>query len=70
MSNWPRKFRTFWCVMDGQGAAYLVSARTRRANSIIAFLNDVDTKRGDWRWWRRIGYSCQRADIKVRRAKP
>jgi hypothetical protein len=63
---WPRRFRTFWCVIDERGTAYLVSSRVNRSKSIIAFLNDVDTKRGDWRWWKRNGYSCQRLDIKVR----
>lgn len=70
MSNWPRKFRTFWCVVDTQGTAYLVSARTRRSKSIAAFLGDADKAKRGWRWWRDIGFSCQRCDIKIRSRAP
>lgn len=65
-SKWPRRFRTFWCVVDGRGTAYLVSARAKRSKSIAAFVQDVAKSR--WPWWRRHGYSCQRVDIKVRNA--
>lgn len=64
--RWTRRFRTFWCVIDNRGTAYLFSARTRRSKSIAVFLADVDKVMRDWPWWRRIGYSCQRCDIKVR----
>jgi hypothetical protein len=67
--KWPRRYKTYWCVSDSRGTAYLSSARIQRSKSIIAFLNDVDTRRGDWRWWRRAGYLCQRVDIKVRNAQ-
>lgn len=68
--RWSRKHRTYWCVIDGRGTAYLVSARENRSRSIAAFVADSRTDAGlkDWRWWRRIGYSCQRVDIKVRSA--
>jgi hypothetical protein len=68
-STWPRRFRTYWCVVDGQGTAYLVSASLRRENSVRKFLQDADKPRVGWPWWRRHGYSCQRVDIKVRNAK-
>lgn len=68
MTAWPRKFRTFWCVVDGRGVAFLASARMTRARSISAFLDDADKLHHDWGWWRRTGYTCQRCDIKVRNA--
>lgn len=68
--KWPRHFRTYWCVVDGRGTAYLVSARLNRSKSIAAFLADADKSgRPDWRWWKRINYSCQHVDIKVRNSK-
>ena len=66
--RWPRKFKTYWCVTDGRGTAYLVSARVRRSSSIDAFIRDAGKPRKGWPWWRRIGYSCQRVEIKVRSA--
>ena len=66
MSNWPRKFRTFWCVVDSRGTAYLVSARGNRSRSIAAFVNDAGKSK--WSWWYRVGYRCRRVDIKCRRA--
>lgn len=62
--KWPRKFRTFWCVIDGQGTAYLSTARTRRSRSIAAWVAEVSD--GNWAYWKRAKYSCQRCDIKVR----
>lgn len=66
--RWPRRFRTFWCVVDERGTAYLVSASIRRATSIARFLDDADKTNGGWAWWRRRGFSCQPCDIKVRNA--
>lgn len=65
MSEWPKKFRTFWCVIDWRGTAYLASARVTRSRSIAAWLADAGK---DWEWWRRHKYTCQRCDIKVRNA--
>jgi hypothetical protein len=67
-AKWSRRFRTYWCVVDGHGRAYLVSARLNRSKSISAWLADADKARKGWRWWKRIGYTCQRADIKIRSA--
>ena len=65
-ARWPRRYRTFWCVIDPRGTAYLVSARINRSKSIAAFLDDADKTQRDWPWWRHYKYSCQRVDIKVR----
>lgn len=68
-ANWPRKFRTYWCVVDERGTAFLQSARSRRASSIASFMDDADPpQQHDWIWWRQSGYTCQRCDIKVRNA--
>lgn len=68
--SWPRKFQTYWCVVDKRGTAYLASARKTRVKSIEAFMADneassivIDRK---WATWRRWGFSCQRCDLKVR----
>jgi hypothetical protein len=66
--SWPRKFKTYWCVVDSRGTAYLASARTNRRRSIRAWLDDADKSGRGWRWWYRAGYSCQRVDVKVRNA--
>jgi hypothetical protein len=42
-SKWPRHFRTFWCVSDSRGTAYLVSVRINRTRSIVAFLEDAES---------------------------
>ena len=68
--SWPRKFKTYWCVIDSRGTAYLVTARQNRSKSISAWLADADKAGQGWRWWKRYGYSCQRVDIKVRSNKP
>ena len=68
MSGWPRKYRTFWCVVDSQGTAHLVSSSLRRSTSIARFLDDASKTGQGWSWWRRNGYSCQLCDIKVRNA--
>lgn len=68
--GWPRKYRTFWCVVDGRGTAYLATARANRSKSIAAWLADADKAGHGWRWWRQARYSCQRVDIKVRDALP
>lgn len=65
MSTWPKKYRTFWCVVDFKGMAYLSTARIRRKNSINGWLAEAGK---DWKWWRRHKWSCQRCDIKVRNA--
>ena len=52
-------------VVDNRDTAYLVSARINRSKSIMAFLNDADKVKKGWPWWRGIGYSCQRVDIKI-----
>lgn len=68
-TNWPRKFHTYWCVVDGRGTAFLQSARSQRASSIASFMADADSlQQHNWRWWQRSGYTCQRCDIKVRNA--
>lgn len=66
--SWPRKYRTFWCVIDGQGTAYLSTARAKRSRSIAAWLTELGADRRDWSRWRRHKYTCQRVDIKVRNA--
>lgn len=66
MSRWPKKYRTYWCVLDGRGVAYLVSARIRRTASIAAFVNDAG--KTPWAWWHKSGYRCVRVDVKVRAA--
>lgn len=66
-NKWPRKFRTFWCVVDPRGTAYLVSARLNRSRSITAFVQDAG-KVNQWSSWYRWGYRCQRVDIKCRAA--
>lgn len=66
MKRWSKKFRTYWCVVDGRGTAFLVSARIRRAASIAAFVNDAG--KTPWAWWYKSGFRCQRVDIKVRTA--
>lgn len=67
---WPRKYRTFWCVVDKHGTAYLGSARGNRSKSIAAFLNDNEqssiVQDRSWATWRRWGFFCQRCDVKVR----
>lgn len=70
MSGWPRKFRTYWCVVDEAGKAFLVSACASRPNSMRAFLKDADPLFQNWGWWKRRGYTCQRVDVKVRTARP
>ena len=66
--SWPRKYHTFWCVIDSHGTAYLVSARRTRSRSIQAFLEDSALSH-PWSSWRRWGCSCRRVDIKVRDAR-
>lgn len=67
---WPRKFRTFWCVVDKRGNAYVGSARSSRSKSIAAFLSDNEQSAivsdRTWATWRRWGFVCQRCDVKVR----
>ena len=64
--GWPRKYRTFWCVIESRGTAYLVSARVTRSKSIAAWIADADKSGKGWKWWARKGYFCKRCDIKVR----
>lgn len=71
MNAWPRKFRTFWCVVDSRGNAYLSTAREKRSRSIEAWVNEVGRARRGfrlWGYWKKAGYSCKRCDIKVRNA--
>lgn len=67
---WPRKFRTFWCVVDSRGTAYLGSARDKRSKAIAAFMDDNEASSivvdRSWATWRRWGFTCQRCDIKAR----
>lgn len=64
--RWPRKFKTYWCVIDGRGNAYMSSVRTTRSKSIAAWLADADKAHRGWRWWYRANYRCQLVDIKMR----
>ncbi len=64
--GWPRKFRTYWCVVDERGAAFVASARHDRSRSIHAFVKDADPLFENLNWWKRRGYTCRRVDIKVR----
>jgi hypothetical protein len=66
MSRWPRKFKTYWCVIDGRGTAYMSSVRMTRAKSIAAWLADADKSNRGWQWWYRANYRCQKVDIKIR----
>ncbi len=67
--KWPHKYKTFWCVSDGQGTAYLSTARSKRSRSIKAWLDEADHEERGWRWWKRAKFACQRIDIKVRNAQ-
>ena len=64
--KWPRKFRTYWCVVDGDGVAMLSTASVMRKNSIAGWLREADIAKRGWRWWRGLGYSCRQIDVKVR----
>ena len=70
---WPRKYRTFWCVVDKRGTAYLGSARNTRSKSIAAFMADNEQSSivvdRQWSTWRRWGFACQRCDVKVRTSR-
>ena len=64
--RWSPKFKTYWCVVDSRGTAYLSTARVTRSLSIAAWLADADKADNGWKWWRRAKYVCQRVDVKIR----
>lgn len=71
MSAWPRKFRTYWCVVDPRGTAFLSTARQKKSSSIEAWVIEASNSSRAlrlWAFWKRQGYSCQLWDIKVRSA--
>ncbi len=62
------KWKVYWAIVISTGTVLLSTARTKKSESIKAYLNEVGGKK-DWKWVRRNeGLACQRVAIAVRNA--